>query len=219
MRVGREADAGPRERPILFALLTVAGALALTLFFLWWAGQDPEAVVIGLPGRHDAPTDGADRLADCLDCHVPFVGTPGSRCLGPGCHGDLATGTPPKEGPAMPIRFHVSLRKYACTNCHVEHTTLRRDRVFTHDLIPKSSRGTCTRCHSGEGVPSHARTDAIGCDLCHQLTHFNQTVMVHSRVVNQACDVCHAVPKTPEHASIAGTCSDCHTTENWTPKR
>ncbi len=213
-----EVEAGPRERPILFALLSVAGAFALMLFVLWWAGQDPEAVVIGLPGRHDAPHDDSERLADCLDCHVPFVGTPGSRCLGPGCHGDLATGTPPKEGPAMPIRFHATLRKYACTNCHVEHTTVRSDRIFTHDIVPQDERRNCSRCHSGAGIPGHAGTDVIGCELCHQLNRFSGTQMVHARVANQACDVCHSAPRTVAHASVAGACSDCHTTEDWKPK-
>jgi hypothetical protein len=207
-----------KERPILFALLSVAGALALTLFILWWAGEDPESVVIGLPGRHDAPTDDRDRMADCLDCHVPFVGTPGSRCLGPGCHGELATGTPPKEGPAMPIRFHATLRKFACNNCHVEHTTLRSDRIFTHDLIPSEARGACSRCHSGANVSGHADTDAISCDLCHQLDKFTGTEMVHGRVAGHACDVCHASPKTPTHASIAGACTECHVTDSWAPK-
>jgi hypothetical protein len=198
----------------------VAGAFALTLFVLWWAGKDPESVVIGLPGRHDAPDSdaSADRLADCLDCHVPFVGTPGTRCLGPGCHGDLATGTPPLEGPAMPIRFHAALRKFACTNCHVEHTTLRTERIFTHDIVPQNARSACARCHTGAGITGHARTDVISCDLCHQLTEFKGTDMVHARVANHACDICHEVPKTPAHSSVAGACGDCHTSENWTPK-
>jgi hypothetical protein len=207
-----------KERPILFALLSVAGAFALTTSVLWWAGEDPESVVIGLPGRHDAPVDGDDRTADCLDCHVPFVGTPGTRCLGPGCHGELATGTPPKEGPAMPIRFHATLRRYACTNCHVEHTTIRTTRIFTHDIVPRAERNECSRCHSGAGVPGHARTDAISCDLCHQLDRFKGTDMVHGRVAGHACDVCHDAPRTPGHESIAGACIDCHATDNWRPK-
>jgi hypothetical protein len=218
VRVSSEVEAGPRERPIWFAILSVSGAFALTLFVLWWAGRDPESVVIGLPGRHDAPQSETDRLADCLDCHVPFVGTPGSRCLGPGCHGDLATGTPPKEGPAMPIRFHASLRRYACTNCHLEHTTARTERIFTHDLIPTDARAACSRCHSGAGVAAHAATDALSCDLCHQLNRFTGTEMVHSRVANQACDLCHVAPKTAAHASVAGACSDCHGIDSWRPK-
>lgn len=207
-----------KERPILFALSSAALALFITASMLWWASQDPESVVIGLPGRHDAPSTAKQRLADCLDCHVPFVGTPGSRCLGPGCHGELATGTPPKDGPAMPIRFHAALRDTACTRCHEEHTVDRSAREFSHRLIPESTRRNCSVCHSGRDVSGHARTDAISCDLCHRYDRFEGTQMSHERVVDQPCDVCHVTPKDEAHASVAGACTDCHDSKSWSPR-
>jgi hypothetical protein len=204
------------DRPILFAMLSAAGALALTAGVLWWAQSDPEGVVIGMEGRHDAERAQSERLADCLDCHVPFVGTPGSRCLGPGCHGELATGTPPRDGPAMPIRFHAALRDEPCNTCHVEHTDQpRKARKFDHAMIPKKPRADCARCHSGAEVKSHARTDAIGCDVCHGLETFDDTEMDHKKVANHACDVCHAAPKNEVHATVAGACTDCHNSEGW----
>lgn len=206
------------ERPILFAMASGALAFLLTASMLFWATRDPESVVIGLPGRHDAPYDTTARLADCLDCHVPFVGTPGSRCLGPGCHGELATGTPPKDGPAMPIRFHAALRDTACTRCHEEHAKERPERIFSHALIPKEPRSHCSLCHSGRNVKGHARTDAISCDVCHGFDQFEKTEMDHERVVDHPCDVCHVAPKDEAHASVAGACTDCHDSESWQPR-
>src|SRR5262245_21032951 len=137
----------PTDRPFAFALATAVGALLITAIMLLWGEASPETVLIGLEGRHDAPS-GGERLATCLDCHVPFVGTPGSRCLGPGCHGDLATGTPPREGAAMPIRFHAVLREEPCGSCHQEHVTERVEtstRTFAHSIIPASMRERCAR--------------------------------------------------------------------------
>jgi hypothetical protein len=203
-------------RPILFAVVTTAGATILSIAVLWWATLDPESVVIGMPGRHDAPPSG-ERLADCLDCHVPFVGTPGSRCLGPGCHGELATGTPPKDGKAMPIRFHAALRDAPCTPCHVEHTRSAERVAFSHDRIPAGARAKCSRCHLGAAVEDHARTDSIPCDLCHGVERFAGTEIDHSKVSNHPCDLCHASPKDEAHASVAGACTDCHRSESWKP--
>src|SRR5207249_3355172 len=109
------------DRPVAFAIGAAGIAAVISLSVLVWAQASPETVLIGLEGRHDHDAAKSERLAACLDCHVPFVGTPGSRCLGPGCHGELATGTPPKDGKAMPIRFHAALRDQPCGLCHVEH--------------------------------------------------------------------------------------------------
>ena len=203
-----------RERPVLFTFATALLALGLTAGMLWWAYSTPEAVLIGRPGRHDAVRDGA-RLADCLDCHVPFVGTPGSRCLGPGCHGELATGTPPRVGPAMPVRFHVVLRDYECRRCHTEHQAPRAaPEVFAHEVIPAASRTRCADCHL-PGRDAHARTDAVPCDLCHGLEQWRGAKMSHERVQEQPCDLCHAAPATKAHATVAGACDDCHGTGDW----
>src|SRR5437867_12813845 len=113
-----------KDKPYVFALLTGVLAIIVTVVIMLWGNASPESVLIGLDGRHDGVA-GGDRLAACLDCHVPFVGTPGSRCLGPGCHGELATGTPPRDGPAMPIRFHAVLRDRPCSLSHQEHVQTR----------------------------------------------------------------------------------------------
>lgn len=202
-----------RERPLLFTLAAGLFALGLSAGMLWWAYSTPESVLIGRPGRHDAVSD-RSRLADCLDCHVPFVGTPGSRCLGPGCHGALATGTPPRDGPAMPVRFHVVLREYDCRRCHIEHAPAKPPAPFAHAIIPADSRGRCSDCHLA-GRAAHARTDAVSCDLCHGLERWRGASMVHERVRNQPCDLCHAAPTTPAHASVAGACDNCHGSGDW----
>lgn len=208
-----------RDRPLLFALFCIVISAGITWAVVVWAEASPESVLLGLQGRHDAVGAG-ERLATCLDCHVPFVGTPSSRCLGPGCHGDLATGTPPRDGPAMPIRFHVALRDQPCGLCHQEHVPRGTSRVampFTHDLIPGTTRARCARCHSGAGRDSHPPTDAVACELCHSTERWQGVEVEHSLVAQQPCDVCHGAPASPAHASIAGNCSECHETQRWTP--
>jgi hypothetical protein len=209
-----------RERPLLVTVGSIVGAVSASVVMLFLADREPEWTVIGLPGRHDR-IGLTERKADCIDCHVPFVGTPGSRCLGPGCHGELATGTPPRDGKAMPIRFHAVLRAEECSRCHQEHTDAPGawTRIFTHDIVPEGERQRCSRCHSADGVKSHARTDAVSCDLCHSFDSFKGSKMEHGRVASQPCDLCHVSPETKSHASIAGTCTDCHTTNDWTPQR
>lgn len=149
--------------------------------------------------------------ADCLDCHVPFRGTPPTRCLAPGCHGSLATGTPPRDGPAMPVRFHAALRGHDCGSCHAEHERPPpRDGRFSHRAIPEAIRVRCQACHSGEGIDHHARTDAVACDLCHGTENWTRADMVHTRVDDRACDLCHRAPDDPRHVSVEGNCENCH---------
>ena len=207
------------ERPYIFALLTLLTGVVVSGIVVLIASLSPEAMLIGLDGRHDAPATGP-RLAACLDCHVPFVGSPGSRCLSPGCHGELATGTPPRTGPAMPVRFHVALRGVDCGGCHVEHgpASDRKGRPFAHALIPTARRAACARCHSAATEPNHTTTDAVQCDRCHTFDAWSGVTMKHDNVWQHACDICHVPPATPAHASVAGTCNACHTTEDWTPK-
>jgi hypothetical protein len=216
----REGQA--KDKPIAFALFTIVVAVVAASGVLFWAEASPEQVLIGLEGRHDGQR-GSPRLAACLDCHVPFVGTPSSRCLGPGCHGELATGTPPKEGPAMPIRFHVALRDQACGSCHEEHPNrgkpIATPRELTHSIIPKTARERCIRCHSGASQKSHSATDAVSCDLCHDSKDWRHVRIEHARVQQHACDLCHAAPATEVHASIAGACTECHRTDGWTAER
>lgn len=214
-----EAATARKERPLLVTLVSMVLATLAVGIALWLADREPEWTVIGLPGRHDRIAN-AQRRADCIDCHVPFVGTPGSRCLGPGCHGELATGTPPLTGKAMPIRFHAVLRQHECTLCHREHSDVPGawDRPFAHELIPTDDRARCSRCHFATGQLSHARTDAVSCDLCHGFEAFAGAKMEHGRVASQPCDLCHGAPETTVHTSVAGTCTDCHGTGSWTSR-
>lgn len=205
---------------MLLAALSLLLAVLATGGLLEWARRDPAAVVVGAKGRHDGPQG-----ATCLDCHVPFEGTPSSRCLAPGCHGELATGTPPRTGPAMPLRFHVAVRKLPCGSCHVEHAP--QPVGFAHELVPAELQRRCDGCHPGEGVQSHARTDAVSCDLCHSQQSWRDATMVHERVSQQPCDLCHRRPETEAHASVAGACNDCHSPRAesaaglgpWAPQR
>ncbi len=207
------AEAAPepkrRERPFLFGALITLGALLATTVVLWWAQAAPVAVVVGKPGRHDGQEA---RLADCLDCHVPFVGTPGSRCLSPGCHGQLATGTPPRDGPALPIRYHAALRAYDCGLCHAEHSHGEPTR-FSHATIPEAARERCSRCHGAQKVVSHPKGDPLECSGCHAVETW-RAKMDHTRVDNQACDLCHLAPESAPH-TVAGNCSDCHRPKSW----
>jgi hypothetical protein len=196
------------DRPILLAALSLVLAGLATGGLLMWARANPSAVVVGAEGRHDAPEGAA-----CLDCHVPFEGTPSSRCLAPGCHGELATGTPPRSGPAMPLRFHVAVRKQACGQCHVEHA--HHPLRFDHGLIPEVALRRCDACHPAEGIGSHARTDAVSCDLCHGYEAWKGAPMRHEQVSQQPCDLCHRRPETEAHATVAGACSDCHQPGSW----
>lgn len=211
-----EAGLVRRERPLLVTIASLGLAALGVGIALYLADREPEWTVIGLPGRHDRIASD-QRRADCIDCHVPFVGTPGSRCLAPGCHGELATGTPPREGKAMPIRFHAVLRDHDCSTCHLEHTDVPGawDRRFAHELIPDEERTRCHRCHISRGQQSHARTDAVSCDLCHGFDSWKGAQMQHGRVASQPCDLCHGAPETAAHTSIAGTCTDCHDTKSW----
>lgn len=193
-------------------MLLAGGAVA---GFVVWTAADPSGVVVGTEGQHDAAGG-----ATCLDCHVPFVGTPASRCLSPGCHGALATGTPPRDGPAMPIRFHAALRRTPCQTCHAEHGTTARAPAprFDHAVIPPTSGARCRACHLAETVRAHARTDAVACDVCHGLSSWSVADMNHDAVREQPCDLCHPGPTTDSHAAVAGTCTDCHGVEDWTPQ-
>lgn len=206
-----EAKRPLSERPVWLAALSLAVASLAAAGLMLWATEDPVVVIVGKDGRHDQAAE-----ASCLDCHVPFEGTPSSRCLAPGCHGDLATGTPPRSGPAMPLRFHVALRKQACVRCHGEHETdvIRR---FDHALVPAEAQVRCHTCHPGAAVPDHARTDAVSCDLCHGLAAWSGAPMEHGRVAQQPCDLCHRRPESEAHASVAGACGDCHATTSWAP--
>jgi hypothetical protein len=197
----------------LFTVLTGLLAVTISGLMLLWAWATPEDVVIGVPGRHDQLA-GGERLADCLDCHVPFVGTPRTRCLGPGCHGALGTGAPPRTGPAMPVRFHAALDEEPCGTCHLEHGWSEARGAFDHAVIPQATRSRCARCHLAQRA-SHARTDAVSCDLCHGFDAWKGAQIVHDRVANHPCDLCHATPPTEAHASVAGACDRCHGTASW----
>jgi hypothetical protein len=205
------------SRPLLTFTLALIFAAAVSGIALRAARDRPEEVVVGARGAHDESPAGG-RLAACLDCHVPFVGTPSSRCLGPGCHGELATGTPPRDGPAMPIRFHAALRDEPCGRCHQEHgaSTGAEPNRFDHAVIPDASRRLCSRCHSGATVAAHVRTDALSCDLCHGLDRWTGTRMEHARVERESCDACHLAPKQAPHEGAGGACAECHDTARWT---
>ncbi len=206
------------ERPYLLALASVVCAAAVGAGVFAWGSSHPEAVVVGRAGLHDGVV-GAERHAECLDCHVPFVGTPASRCLGPSCHGELATGSPPKTGPAMPVRFHVALRDEPCELCHAEHDD-RPDvppRAFSHDLIPVARQGECRRCHGAASQPAHSRTDAIGCGGCHGFQGWTGRAIDHGKVGELHCDSCHQAPATEIHAGLV-SCSTCHDLTSWTPR-
>lgn len=205
------------DRPYIFAFLCVLAAGLVCVLLTAWALKSPEMVLVGKVGKHDAPAGQDLRLAGCLDCHVPFIGTPGSRCSSPSCHGALATGTPPRSGPAMPIRFHSVLANLECSRCHVEHgaDSMQRTAEFSHRIIPDTHRSQCSRCHSAAQRSSHSQTDAIECGLCHKIDQWPTQNIDHRRVWAQACDVCHATPNTDAHASVAGTCSSCHETTSW----
>lgn len=214
------SEAG-RERPYVLALISLGGGTLATIAVLAFALAKPESVVIGLDGRHDR-IEGGERLASCLDCHVPFVGTPASRCSSPGCHGELATGSPPREGKAMPIRYHVAIRDERCGLCHVEHADreeLEKPVGFSHQKIPEKVRDECRRCHSAINVRAHSGTDQIDCRRCHETTSWTGTVMNHALVEGEHCDVCHVAPEGEAHANLAGTCSTCHEREAWTPAK
>lgn len=218
----KSAERQRRPSTLLVGLVSTILGLATAVAALLWARGSPETVLLGRAGRHDAVTDGA-RLADCLDCHVPFVGTPSTRCLAPGCHGELATGTPPRDGPAMPVRFHAVLRDRACSTCHLEHGgeaagAVTEPAPFRHEIIPPAPRARCGRCHAAGGQASHPRTDAVSCDLCHGLERWSGASMVHARVEAHACDLCHGPPKSEPHGSVAGRCGDCHETTSWSPR-
>ncbi len=214
-------DDAPVERPYVFAAASLAIGFLLTAAMVAWSSQDPESVVIGQAGRHDAPAGTSSRLANCLDCHVPFLGTPGSRCLSPGCHGELATGTPPQAGKAMPVRFHAALRDYECGLCHTEHGAPAGEtaRIFHHDLIPDAERDGCQKCHSGTQVKSHATADAVPCRACHETNRWAGVKIEHQNVWQHACEVCHAAPEGETHSSVSGTCGGCHETSAWTKLR
>lgn len=178
-----------------------------------WALRDPVRVLVGSQGRHDAPPH-RPQPAACLDCHVPFLGTPTSRCLAPGCHASLVTGTPPKTGPAMPVRFHSVLRDLSCQSCHGEHQRGISLVPFRHQIIPTPQEQACFRCHSGARRPKHARTDAIACGTCHSTDNWAGTKMSHEKVTNAPCALCHRPPDIAGHPANDG-CIECHETNRW----
>lgn len=201
-----------REHPFLLGAASLLIAFGGAYLMFQWAIATPTAALVGRRGVHDAQPGTA---ATCLDCHVPFRGTPYTRCLAPGCHGSLATGTPPRDGRAMPVRFHAALRGYGCGRCHSEHAGPAVPRVFAHSQIPDEARSRCHACHPGQGIPDHSRTDAVSCDVCHGTRAWRGAPMSHARVTEHACDLCHRPPDDPRHASVAGTCQDCHDTTRF----
>jgi hypothetical protein len=113
------------------------------------------------------------------------------------------------------------LREEACSSCHAEHVELgarTSTRAFTHELVPEDVRDNCHRCHSAGGRKSHAIADAVECSTCHDDTTWSKVQLDHGTVAKEACDLCHHAPETPAHASVAGTCQECHETSSWTPK-
>lgn len=184
---------------ILIALAT--GALYLTV--------RPARALLAEPGHH------RPSRAACLDCHVPFVGTPSTRCLGPGCHSSLATGTPPRDGPALPVRFHVVLRKLPCGRCHTEHARAALPRDPHDGLEAELLSSACGRCHLGRDVVDHARTDDVSCGTCHGLEAWQGARAQHELVAELPCEICHR-PPDQAHPSGAG-CHACHAAERaWT---
>lgn len=149
------------KRRVLAIGLSVGATLFLGLGYLLLR---PGPALLTEPGPH-----GSERAA-CLDCHVPFSGTPSTRCLGPGCHGDLATGTPPRDGPVLPVRFHVVLRGEDCRGCHAEHRS--SDPSTAKDphrgVPPGVLNGRCGGCHLDLGPEAHDPAD-LRCGQCHGL--------------------------------------------------
>ena len=200
------------SRGITLTFATTSTTLALGFIYV---STSPRIALVGERGQHD-PED-RPAFATCLDCHVPFVGTPGTRCSGPGCHGELATGTPPLDGPALPIRYHVVVRKIPCMTCHEEHQTKNRPQKRDVHLILPTALLTddCARCHSARERTSHARTDEVACGHCHSLQQWPKAEVKHEDLPVDACDLCHELP--PKHQLVAGGCSACHVVTTWTP--
>lgn len=199
---------GPEHplRGLVVALGTLGLAMATGLFYL---GARPGPALLTEPGPH-----GAGQAA-CLDCHVPFSGTPSTRCLGPGCHSALATGTPPRDGPALPVRYHVAVRKLSCQRCHEAHRTEARV-VTPHGTLDRPLlEQLCVRCHSGRHLESHAKTDEIGCWTCHALDSWALPTPKHGTVAQVPCEVCHTAPRTDHPAP--DSCERCHALDGlWT---
>lgn len=192
-------------------LTALAAALAGGAAVWAYVREAPHAALVDRPSHHQPA--GAAALARCLDCHVPFLGSPSTRCLGPGCHGDLATGTPPRDGPAMPVRYHVVVRKQACSTCHEEHRI--GGRIDVHGAVADPElRAACQKCHSARRVPAHARTDEEPCGVCHADASWRADRARHEKLHTQACEVCHRAPEG--HPRVAGTCLGCHQTRSWT---
>ncbi|MCC7381813.1 MAG: hypothetical protein IT384_08290 [Deltaproteobacteria bacterium] len=206
------------EHPYALAAGSLALAAGAVTALLVLAVQRPARTLVGVAGHHDPPATNEPR-AECLDCHVPFLGTPASRCLSPGCHGELATGAPPRGGPAMPVRFHVAVRGEPCGRCHREHTgTSSEGLAFSHAALLPRVRDDCVRCHSGAQVSSHSTTDAVPCASCHATTAWSvaaREIDLHQRVDGLHCDVCHRAPSDAVHAATAGLCSTCHGLSTW----
>ncbi len=156
---GASPPAASPGRGLAAGLAAAAFAAATGAAF---AVSNPKAALLANPGGHGS--------AGCLDCHVPFSGAPSSRCLGPGCHGELATGTPPLDGPALPIRHHVVIRKLSCGTCHTLHGPDRASRAAPHSGLPADRfDAACARCHIAP--PGHA---AGPCQDCHGPVRWSQ---------------------------------------------
>lgn len=208
----------PPERPLRGLLLMLLWGSVGGAAGLGWALVSPNEALLGRLGQHDVARPGAQVPAGCLDCHVPFAGTPSTRCLGPGCHGDLATGTPPTEGPALPVRYHVVVRREPCGLCHMEHNAVgeRRPRRDPHSPLPQALiEEGCAECHSARSRPGHARTDEVPCGRCHGLKAWLGAQVIHDQVAALACELCHVVPDG--HRVTSGACGSCHTPTAWTP--
>ncbi len=162
----------------------------------------------------------ADIAGQCLGCHTPLRGAPGSKCIA--CHPLDSIGLarrslvqPANARPAL-AGMHAEFRTSSCLDCHTDHAGSDPKGAtlpFTHEHLSAALLRRCVGCHEGNRPADDLhRQVADDCASCHVSRGWTPASFQHERYF--VLDRDHNVTCKTCHIGSAGytqyTCYGCH---------
>lgn len=192
------------RRAVIFtlAIIVIIGGVSFYAADMWIA-----------PGH---ATPGHRTIAgDCFACHLPFRGTPATRCTS--CHAFDRAASVKANGKIQPGNalhaLHREFSRIDCANCHVGHLTHGAKNAtpcFDHTMMRTETRRACSTCHR---PPQDSLHPSLGsqCAECHATGTWTPATFDHRKFFSiepphdAACSTCHRSTDFKRYS-----CMNCH---------